>query len=147
MEPTVLTACAYRGCGGWGYYYYNLTRAIISLYRGATPGITVLALSGPTTTVNASIRTIDLRWAYLGKEPSSFAIELDGKVVAPALTGSGYKLNLSEVKPGSHHVRLTAAGVYTHFSMDPSHATHQSTEKLPVQSEISFDYGGSDSAK
>ena len=51
IEPTVLQACAYRGCGGWGYYYYNLTRAIISLYRGATPGITVLALSGPATAV------------------------------------------------------------------------------------------------
>jgi len=147
MEPTVLTACAYRGCGGWGYYYYNLTRAIISLYRGATPGITVLALSGPATTVNASIRTVDLRWAYLGKEPTSFAIELDGKVVATALTGSGYKLDLSQVKHGSHHVRLTAAGVYTNFSLDPSHATQHSTEKLPVQSEISFDYGRSDAAK
>ena len=147
MEPTVLTACAYRGCGGWGYYYYNLTRAIISLYRGATPGITVLALSGPATTVDASIRTVDLRWAYLGKELTSFAVELDGKVVAPALTGSGYKLDLSQVKHGSHHVRLTAAGVYTNFSLDPSHATQHSTEKLPVQSEISFDYGRSDVAK
>jgi hypothetical protein len=147
IEPTVLKACAYRGCGGWGYYYYNLTRAIISLYRGATPGITVLALSGPATTVNRSTRKIDLHWAYLGKEPSSFAIELDGKVVAPALTGSEYKLDLSQVKPGSHHVRLTAAGVYTHFSLDPSHATLQSTEKLPAQSEISFDDGGPDAAK
>ena len=109
IEPTVLQACAYRGCGGWGYYYYNLTRAIISLYRGATPGITVLALSGPATAVKTSIRTIDLHWAYLGKEPSSFAVELDGKVVAPALTGSEYKLDLSQIKPGSHHVRLTAA--------------------------------------
>jgi hypothetical protein len=142
MEPTVLKACAYRGCGGWGYYYYNLTRAIISLYRGVTPGITVLALSGPEATVKTSVRTIDLHWAYLGKEPSSFAVALDGKVVAPAVTGAEYKLDLSQVKPGSHHVLLTAAGVYTHFALDPSHATQQSAEKLPVESEISFDYGG-----
>jgi hypothetical protein len=23
LEPTDLQACTYRGCGGWGYYYYN----------------------------------------------------------------------------------------------------------------------------
>ena len=47
MEPTALDKCGYRGCGGWGYYYMNLTKALISLYRKETPDITVLALSGP----------------------------------------------------------------------------------------------------
>jgi hypothetical protein len=116
IEPTALTACAYRGCGGWGYYYYNLTRAIISLYRGATPGITVLALSGPATRVNSSTRTIDLRWAYLGKEPSSFAIQLDGKVIAPALPGSEYELDLSSQTRKPSCTSDCGWGVYALFA-------------------------------
>jgi hypothetical protein len=138
MEPTDLHACAYRGCGGWGYYYFNLTRAIISLYRGVTPDITVLALSGPAAPVKSSVQSVDLHWAYLGKEPSSFAIKLDGKMVAPSVKGTEYRLDLSGVKRGTHRVRLTAAGVYTHFSLDPLHATQLSPGKLPVESEISF---------
>src|SRR6266480_933786 len=39
IEPTQINACGIRGCGGWGYYYMNLTKALISLYRKETPGI------------------------------------------------------------------------------------------------------------
>jgi hypothetical protein len=141
IEPTDLHACTYRGCGGWGYYYYNLTRAIISLYRGVTPNITILALSGPNAPVDRAVRSIDLRWAFLGPAPRSFSIAVDGSLVASSLTGSSYKLDLSGMKPGTHHVRLTAAGVETRFALDDLQPAAQSGKPLPVTSDITFEYG------
>ena len=142
LEPTDPQACAYRGCGGWGYYYYNLTRAIISLYRGTTPDITVLALSGPTDPVDASASSLDLHWAFLGKAPSSYSISLDGKVVASSLGGSAYKLDLTHLAQGKHSVQLTAAKVHTFFSLDASQPATLSGKPLPVTAEVTFVYGG-----
>lgn len=142
LEPTHLHACGYRGCGGWGYYYYNLTRAIISLYRGKTPDITVLALSGPTEPLTPSTSFADLRWAYLGKAPTSYSIAVDGKVIASSLTGSSYRLQISGMAAGTHRVQLTAADVITHFSLDESRMTERSAQALPVTSDITITYPG-----
>jgi len=147
IEPTELQGCAMRGCGGWGYYYYNLTRALISLYRGTTPDITVLALSGPTAPVDSKASTLKLHWAYVGKAPSSFSIVLDGKTVATSIQGSSYSLDISHLESGTHRILLTAAGVHTRFSLDATRPAVLSPEPLPVQSEVSFDYGVHDSAK
>jgi hypothetical protein len=141
IEPTDLHACSYRGCGGWGYYYYNLTRAIISLYRGDTPNITVLAMSGPTAPLASSVHSVELHWTFLGKAPSSFSLALDGKLISSSLTGSSYTLDLSHLQSGTHHVQLTAVGVQTHFPLDASRRTERSTQPIPVTSEINFEYG------
>jgi hypothetical protein len=98
-----MDACTLRECGGWGYYYFNLTRAIISLYRGETPDITVLALSGPTAPVPSGTRSIDLHWDFLGTAPSSYTLSIDGHVVRSSLEGSAYSL-ISFLKPGLHKV-------------------------------------------
>lgn len=37
LEPTYMHKYGYRGSGGWGYYYANMTKALISLYRNETP--------------------------------------------------------------------------------------------------------------
>ncbi len=139
IEPTELHGCTLRGCGGWGYYYYNLTRAIISLYRGVTPGITVLALSGPSAPVAPSARSIPLHWSYLGRPPSSFSLALDGKIIASRIKGNEFALDTSQLSPGPHRILLTAAGVYTYFSLDATRATEKSSKWLPVDSEITFE--------
>jgi hypothetical protein len=141
IEPTVMHACTLRGCGGWGYYYFNLTRAIISLYRGGTPDITVLALSGPTAPVPSGTRSIDLHWDFLGTAPSSYTLSIDGQVVRSSLNGSAYSLDITFIKPGLHKVKLTAAGVHTYFSLDPEKASVRSSRPLPVESEITFKSG------
>ena len=139
LEPTQLKTCAYRGCGGWGYYYMNLTRAIISLYRGETPDITVMALSGPFGGTTVKQKDLKLHWSILGNKPKSYSILLDGHTVATDLTGTKYTLDLSGVPPGTHHVRLTAVGAQTYFDLDPRRLATRSAKPLPVTSEIEFE--------
>jgi hypothetical protein len=47
-EPTALEVPGYRSPqGGWGYYYLNLQRAVVDLYKQETPETTVLVLEQP----------------------------------------------------------------------------------------------------
>lgn len=141
LEPTRLDGCGYRGCGGWGYYYENLTRAIVSLYRGETPDITVLALSAkmPESGV-VKQPTLHLHWAFLGKKPTEYSLFLDGTPVAKNLTGSEYTLHLSGVASGTHHIKLLAGGVHTYFDLTPSRQTVKSTDPLSVTSILAIQY-------
>jgi hypothetical protein len=140
MEPTSMDACAYRGCGGWGYYYMNLTKALISLYRNETPGITVLALAGTIPPATVTDSALPLKWSAIGPAPSSYTLMLDGKTVAEQLHGDSYTLNLSPLAPGKHNVTLLANGVYTCFDLDPERLTTRSKTPRKVTSAIDFVY-------
>lgn len=141
IEPTDLHACTMRGCGGWGFYYFNLTRAIISLYRAETPDITVLALSGPAAALPAGTRSVELHWDFLGKPPTGYSLSLDGHTVRRTLSGSTFTLETPLLPPGRHTVKLTAEGVHTYFSLDPENAAVRSAQPLPVESEITLEVG------
>lgn len=140
IEPTAMDKCAYRGCGGWGYYYMNLTTALISLYRHRTPDITVMALSGPFKSGVVKKTVLPLHWETIGKSPTSYTLELDGKVVAGSIQGTKYVLNLSHVKAGKHKLTLIANGVHTYFDLSPNRLAKKSSEPLPVTSAIEFTY-------
>jgi hypothetical protein len=140
LEPTQLDKCGYRGCGGWGYYYMNLTKALISLYRNETPDITVLALSGPALPALVKGSQLPLTWNYLGKSPSSYTLKVDGQTVAEDLRGESFTLDLSRLSAGKHTVRLAAHGVHTLFELAPERLTTKSRTPLPVTSEIEINY-------
>lgn len=135
IEPTKMDTCAYRGCGGWGYYYMNMTKALISLYKGETPDITVMALSGSS---NASKDRLPLHWISIGPEPRSYSLAIDGKTVATGIHGASYDLNLSQLTAGKHKLTLTAQGVHTLFDLDANHPAEKSGDPLPVTSSIEF---------
>lgn len=139
LEPTRLDQCAYRGCGGWGYYYMNLTRAILSLYQEVTPDITILALSTPFQPV-VKEKDFPLDWETLGNNPQYYTLELDGRVMADKLVGNSYTLSLAAVPPGKHRLTLLAHGVHTYFDLSPARLTTRSSTPLPVSSEIEFTY-------
>lgn len=45
-EPVSLTAPGFRGDnGGWGFYYLNLTRALVEIYNGQADDVTVMAVA------------------------------------------------------------------------------------------------------
>jgi hypothetical protein len=128
----------YRGRGGWGYYYLNLTKALISLYRGETPGITVMALSGPSSPAVVKEDKLPLSWTAVGAAPTGFTLKLDGALVASGVHTEDYTLDLSGIAAGEHRVELTADGAYTYFDLAPEHLTERSKERLPVTSSIEF---------
>ena len=140
IEPTQLKTCAYRGCGGWGYYYMNLTKGLISLYRGETPGITVLALSGPFQPAVVKQNSLPLTWQAVGDAPKSYDLQIDGATVAKAIQGKKYSLDLSRLHPGKHRVTLQANGVHSVFDLNPEKLTVKSAAPLPVTSTIEFTY-------
>ena len=140
IEPTQLQACAYRGCGGWGYYYMNLTKALIALYRGEIPGATVLALSGPYQAAVVKQNRLALTWQTVGDSPRSYDLQLDSATVAKAIHGDNYTLDLSRLRPGKHRVALLANGVHTFFDLNAERMTGKSTSVLPVRSTIEFTY-------
>lgn len=140
IEPTQLHGCAYRGCGGWGYYYMNLTRALIALYRGETPGSTVMALSGPFQAAAVKQSTLALTWQTVGISPKNYDIQVDGATVAKAIQGDKYSLDLSRLHRGKHQVTLVANGAHTFFSLNPEKLAVKSAAPLPATSTIEFTY-------
>ena len=140
LEPVQMDKCAYRGCGGWGYYYMNLTKAILSLYRGTTPDITVMTLSAPYQPAAVSAGNLHLTWETLGKQPAGFTIQLDGKNVAEHIQGQSYALSLAGVSGGKHRVTLIADGAHTYFDLSPARLASRSSKPLPVTSTIDFTY-------
>lgn len=140
IEPTQLSQCGYRGCGGWGYYYMNLTKALISLYRGTTPEITVMALSGPFQPAVVKDKSVSLNWMTIGKQPRDYNLLLDGKPVARHIMGEKYVLNLSGVPPGKHQLTLVANGAHTYFDLNPEKMAIRSHMPLPVTSTVDFSY-------
>lgn len=138
IEPTQPKACTRRGCGGWGYYYLNLTRSLLSLYNGDTPDITVMALSTPSETHIVKQDYLELQWSVLGKQPRSYSVLLDSHLIAAHVTGTRYRLDLTHVSPGIHRAKLIASGARTYFDLDPQKFTTRSTLPLQVASELEF---------
>jgi hypothetical protein len=138
MEPTRSDSVTYRDHGGWGYYYMNMTKALISLYRGETPGITVMALSGPSQPAIVKENKLTLSWKTVGAQPAGYTLKLDGEKVAGGIHGETYILDLSSVAAGKHRAELVAEGVYTYFDLAPERLTERSATKLPVTSSIEF---------
>jgi hypothetical protein len=140
IEPTRMEGCAYRGCGGWGYYYVNLTKALIALYRGETPDATVMALSAPFQAETVNAKALPLRWSAIGKSPATYTISVDGRPVTRTVKGSEYTLNLSKLSAGKHRISLLAEGAKAYYDLNPAKLTSKSSGPLPVQSEIEFTY-------
>jgi len=140
LEPTDPHGCAAHGCGGWGYYYMNLTKALIALYRGETPRSTVMALSGPFEPGVIKQSRLALTWQVVGAAPASYDVQLDGAPVARAVHGDKCTLDLSRVTAGQHRVTLVANGAHTMFDLNPEKMAVKSATPLLVTSSIEFTY-------
>jgi len=122
IEPTSLTARGYRGKGGWGFYYLNLTRAFVQLYRTRQPQNGVLVVA-PLAQAALETRHVKVQWGYIGKMPTSFTLLLDGKPIAADVPSSArsYKLDLNGFSPGEHRIQVLANGVARYFRIPLRH--------------------------
>ncbi len=121
----------------------NLTKALISLYRGEAPHITVMALSSPLGQEVVPTSHLPLSWVTVGTPPRSYSLAVDGNIVAENIHTNKFILNLARITPGPHNLTLTANGVYTYFNLNPKKLTQQSVKPLPVTSTIKFKYAPS----
>ncbi len=144
IEPVSLTACAYRGCGGWGFYYLNLTRAFIHLYHQKHPSSTILAIGAPQRRQVVKTPRITVRWACIGKAPSGFTFRLDGKVVARHIPQSrrAYTINLLGVAPGRHTLTLQANGTVSRFEISYARESKRLAQPIPAIAHIAFTLSG-----
>ncbi len=140
IEPTSLTACAYRGCGGWGFYYLNLTRACINLYHQKVPRTTVLAIGSPDRNALVTGRTLHVRWACIGKPPQSFTLLLDGRKIASHIRSAvrAYTVKTADLKPGRHELVLRANGAVSVFALSYRGVAHQLNRPIPTVARETF---------
>ncbi|MDX9974393.1 MAG: hypothetical protein RBU21_15515 [FCB group bacterium] len=116
IEPVSPTAAAYRGNGGWGYYYHNLTRALMDVLRGAS-GDTLLAVSAPAPAATVKDLPLVVEWASVGPAPQGFRVLLDGRVLAEGLTGTSFSATLEGVPDGPHTLTVDAPGATSRYAL------------------------------
>jgi hypothetical protein len=124
FEPTSMTAAAYRSNGGWGYYYLNLMRALVDLYRQPSPETTVVAISAPVPAAPGhdiapvvKAGPLAVKWEYAGRRPQAWTVSLDGKVLAKRVIGDGTTVDLKAFAAGRHMMRLTAEGTMARYRL------------------------------
>jgi hypothetical protein len=114
LEPVSLTAPGFRGDqGGWGFYYLNLTRALMDIYRGVVDDVTLLAVHVADSTGSE----LALEWTTLGIEPDSYTVRLDGAPVVEETGDLTITIPLEELSPGKHTVSVTANGAGTRYDL------------------------------
>ncbi len=138
LEPVSLTAPAYRGDGGWGYYYLNLTRALLDLYRQNTPETTVVAVSRPGRGETAVSDEIDVEWAWTGREPESFTVMVNDVIVARNVRGTGTRISLKAFADGPLKLKLKAEGTKARYHLSYTGDDLPLAPAVPAQSEVDF---------
>jgi hypothetical protein len=119
VEPTSLTAPAYRGEGGWGFSTLNYMRALVDLYRQPKPETSVLAIGAPLRASPVTGPSLAVEWTLAGRPAQRFVITVSGKGTdgksrtitrtAPP-TARKITIDLSGLSQGPVTVRVRAAG-------------------------------------
>lgn len=118
IEPVSPTAPGYRGdSGGWGFYYLNLTRALMDLYRGKVDDSTVLAVSSPLRSEVLKEATCHVTWTTIGAAVKHFTIAIDGIPVQQELTANFADVDMSALEPGPHTLTVIADDATTCYPL------------------------------
>lgn len=135
LEPVSLTTPGFRGDnGGWGFYYLNLTQALMDIYRGKADDVTLLAVH----IAGSAGSTLQLEWTTLGVPPESYAIALDGKTILEDTEDLAYSLSTTGLEAGVHTVAVRAKGVGTRYKLSPVRLDTPAEESMPVVVEKTF---------
>lgn len=134
-EPVSLTAPGFRGDnGGWGFYYINLTKALVDIYNGEADDVTVMAVAP----VQIRDGQASVHWTTVGVTPESFTVEVDGEVIDAAATGTGTTFPVEHFVSGDHLLKVTANGVGTRYELSPYDMDVRLNEPVPVVVEKKF---------
>ncbi len=132
IEPVSRTAAAYRGDGGWGFYYLNLLRGLVDLYHQETPETTVLVLAHPTDGAEVWGDTLDVSWDWLGKEPERIALRVNGHLIETDPALRHHTLDISEYPSGPMSIEVTAEGTQSRFPLHYEKAAKPAETMAPA---------------
>lgn len=138
FEPTSLTAPAYRGDGGWGFLYLNLTRALVDLYRQETPATTVVAIRSPHRGQVVRGDSVEVAWTWAGRPPEGFRVELNGRIAAHGLQGTAAAIDVRRLPDGPVHLRLTAEGTRSRYALSDTEDALPDERLPPARAEVEF---------
>jgi hypothetical protein len=142
LEPVSLTAPGYRGDkGGWGFYYLNLTQALMALYRGQADDCTILAVSSPLGGTVASGPALRVTWTSVGAPAESFTIAIDGKIWQEKATGAAAEIPLAGLSPGPHRLTVIANGAATRYPLSLTELDVPLERPIPVEAHVPFTVG------
>lgn len=138
IEPTSLSSCAYRGCGGWGFRYLNLTRAMIALYKATRVNQSLIVISNTNhLTMNAGENLV-LRWSVLGVKPTGFNLILDHRIVARDFQRTKYSLSLKGLRKGRHIIVVRGEGTKTDYLLAEQYESPKMSQSLLAQDSLEF---------
>ena len=123
IEPVSLTAAAYRGDGGWGFYYLNLLRALVDCYHQPEPETTVVALDNPGYGKTITGTTLPLRWSWVGRAPEGFKLLVNGHAQTFPPEATETSIDLAAQSAGELDITLAATGTVARYALSYTEAS------------------------
>lgn len=135
FEPVSLTAAGARDkTGGWGFYYLNLTRALMDIFHNKDNNSTLLA----ATISEVPGKSVKLNWSVAGEIPQSFTVSVGDKVRFKEITGMSCEIPVQELSKGINTITITANGVQTHYALSKTEFDQTLEKPLPVNVKLTF---------
>jgi hypothetical protein len=138
LEPISLTASGYRGDGGWGFTYMNLTRALIDIYRGVAGDTTLLAIGSPLAGKIVSGDALSVSWSVIGAPVPSTTVAVDGVPIAVETAETRVTIPISGLAPGDHRLTVVANGATTRYRLSSEAFDDPLPEPVPVEVHVRF---------
>lgn len=139
IEPVSLTAMGYRGdAGGWGFYYLNLTQALINLYRQDLEECTIMGVSSPLRNFIASGEKLHVTWSIAGKKPESYSVLIDNSLVAENIKDTAFSVPLDNLYSGTHILTVAAKGAVTLYPLSWTEMDQRLSAAIPVSVNVPF---------
>lgn len=134
FEPVSLTASGLRDrTGGWGYYYLNMTRALMDIFNKKDQNSTLMA----AYITKVSDQSINLQWSVAGEIPKSFDVSVDDKPLLKSISGMTCEIPVKELSKGNHTITVSANNVHTHYALSKTEFDEIAEKPLPVQVNLS----------
>ena len=131
-------AHAYRGQGGWGFYYLNLLRTLVDLYHQPVPETTVVAIARPLQREVVRTDSLEVQWVEVGRPATGYTLWANDRVIAGDVKEHRAQVELHALPDGPVTLRLVAAGTRTNYRLDWTQDAARLAVPEPAAMEVSF---------
>jgi hypothetical protein len=129
FEPVSQTASGYRdSTGGWGFYYLNMTRALMDIFYQKDNNSTLMA----ALISKVSAQSIKLDWSVVGVMPKSFTVVIGDKVIFKEISAMTCEIPVQALSKGTYAITITANDVHTHYALSKTEFDEMVEKPLPV---------------